>query len=190
MTNNFDRTSTSTSDPGEAPLTEPGQTPLINGLNGQKPISRNRKGQFLPGSVPNPNGRPKNKRSESALLTQALIQEAGPDVARRVIREAKAGNATAFKLVLERLVPVAADRRLQLDQITYASPHPNTADNYTPKDILHAHNQLVEAVATGELSPVEAHAISQLLEARRRSWEALQLSRRIKALEQNATEPQ
>ena len=190
MSKHFDQETTEPTASATTGNTAPDQTPLTNGLNGQKPISRNPKGQFLPGSVPNPQGRPKNKLSESARLTHALLQEAGPEVARRAISAAKAGNATALKLVLERLVPVMNDRHLDLAQITQRTPHPNTDDNYTPEDILHAHNKLVEAVAGGELSPTEAQAISQLLEARRRSWEALELSRRLNRLQEIADKSQ
>jgi hypothetical protein len=128
--------------------------------------------------------------NQATLLAKSLLEESGPAVARSTIAAAIKGSATAQKLVLDRLIPRSTDRRLNLNQLTQRTPHPNTDDNYTPEDILHAHNKLVEAVASGELGPTEAQAISQLLEARRRSWEALELDRRLNRLQDNADRQQ
>ena len=167
-----------------------GKSSQITGINRSKPDqtagSRSVKGRFLPGNKANPHGPPKGSLNQATLLAKSLLEESAPAVARSTIAAAIKGSPTAQKLVLERLLPRANDRRLDLAQLTQRTPHPNTDDNYTPEDILHAHNKLVEAVAGGDLSPTEAQAISQLLEARRRSWESLELSRRLNRLQDNA----
>ena len=169
-----------------------GKSSQITGNNRSQPDaitgSRSVKGRFLPGNNANPHSRPKGSLNQATLLAKSLLEESAPAVARSTIDAAVKGSATAQKLVLERLIPRANDRRLHVHQLT--QPNPNTDDNYTPEDILHAHNKLVEAVAGGELSPTEAQAISQLLEARRRSWESLELSRRLNRLQDNADKSQ
>jgi len=170
------------------------RNPERTGKSGEKPVQtailRDGNGQFLPGSNANPRGRPKGTPNKGTLFAQALLEEAGPEIARLAIQEAKrTGSAAALKLVLERILPVATDRRLHLVQLAEQSPRrKSVVDDDTPRDILHAHNKLVESVASGLLSPGEAQAISQLLEARRRSWESLVLSKRLGELDDQAAE--
>jgi hypothetical protein len=154
---------------------------------GAEPDIRNEKGRFLPGNTANPKGRPKGKLNHATLFARALLEEAAPEVARRAIAEAKKGKAVALKLVLERLIPTVSDRRLELTRL---APHPHDLPSGTlnPESLLLAHDELLRAVAEGEVSPLEARALSQLIEARRRSWEALELHQRLENVEQRLAE--
>ena len=91
------------------------------------------------------------------MALQALLDGEGERVVRKAVDMALAGNETALRLVLERLLPVAKERpiRLDLPQLT------------KPSDVAQAVRRAVEAVAAGEVTPAEAETVLKLLEALR-----------------------
>jgi len=123
----------------------------------QQEIVRNERGQFVPGVSGNPAGRREGSRNRATLALQALLDGEGERVVRKAVEMALAGNETALRLVLERLIPVAKDRPISLDlpQLAKAS------------DVAEAVRRAVEAVATGEVTPAEAETVLKLLEALR-----------------------
>jgi hypothetical protein len=68
----------------------PNYCPLEIGLNG-----RNRRGQFLPGLVANPKGRPLGSRNRASLLVRALLDERAAEITQKVMAEGVAGNPIA-----------------------------------------------------------------------------------------------
>lgn len=66
---------------------------------GKKPGGVTGKG-FMPGKSGNPSGRRKGSVSLLAAMKRELTHESAGDIARKVIRMAKAGNLEAAKLVL------------------------------------------------------------------------------------------
>jgi hypothetical protein len=95
------------------------------------------------------------------------------------MQEALNGNPIAYKLCIERLVPIPQDSpvALQLSE-------PGTKANETaPERMFEAHNALIRGVASGDISPLEAEAISRIFDSRRRSWETLEFHRRLEKVE-------
>ncbi|MGI9069859.1 MAG: hypothetical protein ACR2JB_00665, partial [Bryobacteraceae bacterium] len=74
---------------------------------------------------------------------------------------------------VERLIPPAKDRHIQLK-----FPRVHSAE-----DVIEASACLVQAVAEGNITPGEAHAVSGLLEVHRRASETASLEKRISQLE-------
>ena len=162
-----------------APYTEasPNYSPVEIGSNG-----RNRKGQFLPGLVANPNGRPLGSRNRASLLARALLETRAAEITQKVMDEALKGNPIAYKLCIERLVPIPQDAPIDLE-LPEMAPSYNKSN---PIRMFETQTALLKAVASGEVPPREAQSVSTPLEARRRSWEALVLNTRLNELEDNA----
>jgi len=137
--------------PSKPNRNEPGKT------GEQQEVVRNERGQFVPGVSGNPAGRKEGSRNRATLALQQLLDGEGERIIRKAVEMALAGNETALRLVLERLLPVAKDRpiRLDLPQLAKAS------------DVAEAVRRAVEAVAAGEVTPAEAEIVLKLLEALR-----------------------
>lgn len=128
---------------------------------------------FQRGQSGNPNGRPSGSRNRRTLALEELIDGEIEAITRKAIEAAKDGDITAIRLVLDRVLPPARSRSIsiQMPLITDAS------------SISSAQAEILNAVATGDLRLDEAESLSELLEARRRSLETVELEERIKRLE-------
>lgn len=60
---------------------------------------------FAKGQSGNPAGRPAGSRNKTSLLAQELLDGDAEDIVRKVIEKAKEGDATAMRLVMERILP-------------------------------------------------------------------------------------
>jgi len=89
---------------------------------------------------------------------------------------AKAGDTVALRLCLDRLAPPRRDRPVMF-------PLPAIE---TPADIVKVSGALLEAVASGELTPSEAAELGKLVEAHVRAIEATDIQARLDALEQRS----
>lgn len=140
-----------------------------------EPAQPRRPGAFQPGQSGNPAGRPKGARSRLALLTQQHLDGEATAIVAAVIAAAKAGEPTAMRLCIERLMPArkGAPVLLDLPPITAAA------------DVPRAMAAVCEAVAEGEISPEEGAAVAGIVDASRRAIETADLESRIAALEAN-----
>jgi hypothetical protein len=87
---------------------------------------------------------------------------------------ALSGDTTALRLCLDRLLPARKDR-----PVAFALPPLATA-----ADAVAATAALVEAVASGELTPMEAGELSKLVDSFARAVELREIEARLAALEQ------
>ena len=129
--------------------------------------------QFQKGQSGNPTGRPKGARNKSTLAAEALLDGEAEVLTRKVIELAKDGDRTALRLCFDRLLPVRRSRPVIFD----------LPDTSTPEGILAAHDAVLAAVATGEVTPEEAQIICGLIDTRRRAIDTYELERRMSALE-------
>jgi hypothetical protein len=90
------------------------------------------------------------------------------------------GDATALRLVLERLIPPTRERPINL-----SLPKVETAQEITV-----AIGAVLAAVADGTISPSEGQALAGLLEAQRKSIETVEIEKRLVALETAASKPE
>ena len=147
-------------------MSDPAKTGQTTGKRGGAP-------PFQKGQSGNPRGRPVGSRHKATLAVEALLDGEAEAITRKAVELAKAGDTVALRLCLDRLAPVRKDR-----PVMFALPPVET----TP-DIVKASAALLEAVASGELTPSEAAEFGKLVEAHVRAIEVTDIQARLDALE-------
>jgi len=128
---------------------------------------------FTKGQSGNPAGRPQGSRNKATLAMEALMDGEVESITRKAIDLALEGDTTALRLCLERILPPRKSRPVNI-----ALPEVKTAEG-----VAEAQAAVVQAVADGELAPEEGTAITNILEARRKTIETQDHESRIAALE-------
>lgn len=129
--------------------------------------------QFEDGQSGNPAGRPKGARNRTTLLMQELLEGEAERITRKAVELALEGDTVAIRLCLERLVPVRKDRHVQ-----FALPRIETA-----ADIPKATAALLEAVASGEITPSESADIGRAVDAHLKAIETHEFAERLARLD-------
>ena len=119
-------------------------------------------------------GRPTGSRNTATLALQALLDRDGEAIMRKAIRLAKAGNETALRLCLERLIAPRKERPVRLKL---------PADISTAEGISHALAAILASAAQGEITIGEAVQLASLLEVRRKMIETQEFERRLGEME-------
>ena len=130
---------------------------------------RNADGTFGPG---NP-GKPKGTRHKATRAALALLDGEAEALTRRAVELALEGDTTALRLCLERIAPPRKDA-----PVTFTLPQMQSAI-----DAAKAAGAILDAVATGDLTPTEGAHIMALIETYRRTLETSQLEARVETLE-------
>jgi hypothetical protein len=102
-----------------------------------------------------------------------FMEDDAEDIVRAVVNAAKAGDPTAMRLCVERLVPVRKGR-----PITFDLPPVETAS-----DISKALGVIAKSMAAGELTPDEAGTVATVIEAHRKAIETAEFEERLRRLE-------
>lgn len=144
----------------------------MNSRADEKP-ERHADGHWCPGHSGNPRGRPRGARAKATLAVEAMLQGELHGLTRKAIEIALQGDTTALRLCLERLLPPAKGRHVQLE----LPPITNAAAAVA------AVVQITQAVGSGEITTDEAASLAAVIEAGRRMVETADLERRIQALE-------
>jgi Family of unknown function (DUF5681) len=131
--------------------------------------------RFQKGQSGNPEGRPPGSRNKATLLIEQLLDDATKDITKKAIELAKAGDSTALRLCIDRIVPARKDRH-----IAFKLPKMES-----PEHAVKAAAAIVEAVAGAELTPSEAAEMMKLVEGYTRILEAEDHEQRLRALEGN-----
>lgn len=134
---------------------------------------RRKDGTFRKGVSGNLAGRPAGSRHRVSIAAEALIAGEAEALTRRVVTMALAGDAQALRMCMDRLSPVPKDR-----PVTFALPAVEALSDH-PKAL----GALLGAMATGELTPLEAGAFAKLLEAHANATGLADLEHRIATLE-------
>lgn len=131
---------------------------------------------FKKGQSGNPGGRPVGSRNKRTLAAKAL-DDASEDVAKAMIEAARGGDTAAGKLVLERIQPPLRPRAetVQFDLDPSAS-------------LTTQGQQVLAAVAAGELDPETGKILVECLTAFAGLKQTDELALRIAQLEQAAQE--
>lgn len=129
---------------------------------------------WQPGTSGNPAGKPKGAKHHATRMIEKLLEDGAAEIAKTVVDQAKAGDMTAARMVLDRLAPAAKERAITLEL---------PSDTSTAAGISAAHQAVLEAVSRGELTPGEGATLAGILEGRRKALETQELEQRIAALE-------
>lgn len=141
-----------------------------------KPRGAARGRGFEKGRSGNPGGRRPGCRNRASLAAEALLDGEADLLTRRAVDLAVAGDPTALKLCLERIL---APRRERV--VRFALPPIESAG-----DIARAMGAVAAAVADGALTPGEAGALAQIVDTFVRAIETSDFDRRLQLLEADA----
>lgn len=120
----------------------PAKTATLKGVKG-----------FQRGISGNPSGRPLGSKNKSTLIADLLQEGEREEIYRTLVDHAKDGDPTAMRLVIERLDPKPRSRPIQVE-LPPAS---------TREGIIDAMDAVTQAVARGQITPDEGHALAALL---------------------------
>jgi hypothetical protein len=140
--------------------------------------AKNNKTSWKAGQSGNPAGRVAGSRNKVSLAIEGLLDADGEALTRKAIALALDGDMQALRLCLDRLCPPRKDR-----PISFAFPKITSI-----ADVVPAQSALLDAVASGQITPSEAAEVSKLLEFYARAVEVSELSARLELLEQRTTQ--
>jgi hypothetical protein len=119
-------------------------------------------------------GKPPGTRHRVTRAIEELLEGEADALTRKAIEKALEGDMTALRLCLDRLVPPRRDSPISMT----LPPITTAADTVT------ASATLLDAVATGDVTPDEAGRVMALLTAHRTLIETADLAARVAALEE------
>ena len=122
--------------------------------------------RFVPG---NP-GRQPGGRNKVMRASEALLGSDAAALAEKAIELAMAGDPTALCLCLERLIPLARERPLDIDRLSDDPAAAITGD-------------IIQAVADGDLLPSEGERLTGMVKAKAELTALREVEERLAALE-------
>jgi len=128
-------------------------------------------GTFAPGN--NLGGKTVGARNKTTVAVEGLLDGQAEQLTQKAVSAALEGDMTAMRLCLERICPPRKGRL-----VTFPMPEMNNSI-----DAVTAMAQILENVASGEITPEEASRISSIVETYRRTLETSEFETRITALE-------
>jgi len=128
---------------------------------------------FPKGTSGNPAGKPIGTRHKATQAALTLLEGEGEALTRKAVELALAGDTTALRLCLERLIPPRKERHVSVELPSVS----------TVADLGLVTSALLEAAGQGVITPGEAQALGGLVEAHRKALELGEIERRIAALE-------
>lgn len=118
-------------------------------------------------------GRPKGARHRATLAAEALLDGEAEGLTRKAVEMALAGDTTALRLCLDRILPPRRER-----PVNFTLPSLRK-----PTDAIDAMAAITGAVSTAEITPSEAAELAKLVEAFVRTLEANDLDQRLRIIE-------
>lgn len=127
---------------------------------------------FKAGKSGNPGGRPKGIADKRTEL-RALLQPHAGELVKKAVELAKAGDVSALRICIDRLIPPAKEDRLTIRL-------PGLADIQGCRD---AQAVVIKAVSNGELLPGQGEQLSAMIEFQRKGLEGAETMARLAAIE-------
>ena len=126
------------------------------------PRPRGRGRPFEKGRSGNPAGRRSGSRNKATLAAAALLDGEFEALTHKAVELALAGDPTALRLCLERLLPPRRERavRFRLPGLATAG---REASRVAPGAVLRAMNTVLSALASGEITPGEGERIAGMV---------------------------
>ena len=142
-----------------------GVLPKLPGRARGRPYEKGRSG--------NPAGRQTGSRNKTTLAAAALLAGESEALTRKAVELALAGEPTAMRLCLERILPPCRERAVK-----FALPPIESA-----ADIARAMKAVTSALAGGTITPGEAERIAAVVDTFVRAIDASDFDRRLQELE-------
>lgn len=133
---------------------------------------------FKRGESGNPTGRPKGARHKATLAVETLLDGEAEALTRKAIELALAGDMTALRLCMDRIMPVRKDR-----PVTISLPEIENAN-----DAAMLISAALAAVTSGEITPAEGNEIARMVETYVKAVELHEHEQRLQALEEKVTQ--
>jgi hypothetical protein len=130
-------------------------------------------GRFARGRSGNPAGRPRGCRDHVNRAARLLLAGEGEAPTRKAVELALAGDPTAMRLCIERILPQCRERTVK-----FVLPPIESA-----ADIAAAMKAVTSALAGGVITPGEAAAIAVVVDTFVRAIEASNFERRLQLVE-------
>ena len=129
---------------------------------------------FPAGQSGNPMGKPLGTRNRATRAAETLLDGEAEALTRKAVEMALAGDTTALRLCLDRILSPRKGRPVTLDL-------PAVTDAAKVQTAL---TRIVTAASEGEITPDEAGALTTIIEAQRRAIETVELEARLRAVEE------
>jgi hypothetical protein len=130
--------------------------------NGKRP-----RGRPFPEGNP---GRKRGSKNKATIVAASLAGSQGEEILRKAIEMAMGGNVAMIKFLLDRILPKERPIQLELPRLDLAH------------DSVDAMAEIVDAVASGRISPREAADVAQLVSAFTRAIDLTEAQTQIDAL--------
>jgi uncharacterized protein DUF5681 len=128
---------------------------------------------FEKGQSGNPAGRPPGSRNRATLAVEFLLEGEAEALTRKAVELALAGDTTALRLCLERILPQRKSRA-----VAFELPRIERVE-----DLAGAVGSVLQEVAYGRLLLDEGATLVGMMESKRRAMETIELEKRLAALE-------
>lgn len=128
---------------------------------------------FEPGNNANPAGRPSGSRNKATLILDALADGEANEILKKVLEAAKNGDARSQEMILARVWPPRKSR-----PVSFLLPPMVKA-----ADLVAGLQAILDATASGDLTPDEASVIGGLIETKRKAIETVEIEQRLARLE-------
>ena len=125
-------------------------------------------------------GRKPGVPNKATAEIRGLARERGPEAIRELARLAKEAQSEPARISACNALLDRAYGRSQASQLIEIE----LRDMSRADDIANALSAILKATATGQITPAEAHALSSVIETRRKAIETAELEDRIERLEQ------
>jgi translation elongation factor EF-Tu-like GTPase len=118
-------------------------------------------------------GRPPGSRNRATIAAEFLLEGEAEALTRKAIEFALAGDTTALKLCLDRILPQRKSRA-----VAFELPRIERVE-----DLAGAVRSVLQQVARGRLLLDEGATLVGMMESKRRAMETIELEKRLAALE-------
>jgi hypothetical protein len=129
-----------------------------------KPPARVRGRPFEKGRSGNPGGRRRGSRNKATLAAAALLAGESEALTRKAVEMALAGDPTAMRLCMERVLPPCRERTVRFRLPPIEETLTGESCGLSPRDVSLAMNAVTSALAEGEITPGEAETIAGVVE--------------------------
>ena len=119
---------------------------------------------FAKGRSGNPAGRRPGSRNQATLAAAALLAGESEALTRKAVEMALAGDPTAMRLCMERVLPPCRERTVKFSLPPIEAARAGETCGPSAHDVSLAMNAVTAALARGEITPGEAERIAGVVE--------------------------